>query len=124
MNELASVGRHVHFVGIGGSGMQGVADVLLAEGCRVSGSDMDPADATRRLVGRGARVCQGHAAQNVPADADCVVYSAAVKPDNPEMEAARVRGIPRLKYSEMLGMLKIRSTTTDPVRTEASAGPM
>jgi len=102
---MSPFGRKVHFVGIGGSGMQGLADVLLARGSRVSGSDMCPTGATQRLVERGAQIFAFHDATHVSPDVDYVVYSAAVKPSNPEIVAATRLGIPRLKYAEMLGQL-------------------
>ncbi|MDE2313387.1 MAG: UDP-N-acetylmuramate--L-alanine ligase, partial [Elusimicrobia bacterium] len=82
--------RRVHFVGIGGSGMSGIAEVLVNLGYRVSGSDIASNAATERLAKLGASVAIGHAAGHV-ADADAVVVSAAVKPDNPEVIAARQR---------------------------------
>ena len=80
--------KHIHFVGIGGSGMSGIAEVLLNLGYVISGSDMADNAATRRLAGLGARVQIGHDAAFV-AGADCVVTSSAVRGDNPEVTAAR-----------------------------------
>jgi len=82
--------KRIHFVGIGGSGMSGIAEVLVNLGYRVTGSDIAPNSATERLAKLGARVAIGHAAEHV-ADADAVVVSTAVKPDNPEVVAARAR---------------------------------
>ncbi|MBN9698007.1 MAG: UDP-N-acetylmuramate--L-alanine ligase, partial [Zoogloea sp.] len=96
--------KSIHFVGIGGAGMSGIAEVLLNLGYEVSGSDLGDNAATRRLKSLGARVIQGHAAENV-ADADAVVTSTAVKGDNPEVIAARARHIPVVPRAEMLAEL-------------------
>src|SRR5689334_25335899 len=92
----------IHFVGIGGIGMSGIAEVLLNLGYPVSGSDLRESDVTRRLVTLGARLALGHRAENVAA-ADVVVVSSAVRPDNPEVTAARARDIPVIPRAEMLG---------------------
>jgi UDP-N-acetylmuramate--alanine ligase len=94
----------IHFVGIGGIGMSGIAEVLLNLGYPVSGSDVRESDVTRRLVTLGARVAVGHRPENVAA-ADVVVVSSAVKADNPEVAAARARDIPVIPRAEMLGEL-------------------
>jgi UDP-N-acetylmuramate--alanine ligase len=80
--------RHIHFVGIGGAGMSGIAEVLLNLGYQVSGSDLAENAATRRLKELGARVALAHAAQNIDG-ADAVVVSSAVRADNPEVMASR-----------------------------------
>ena len=80
--------KSVHFVGIGGSGMSGIAEVLANLGFTVSGSDLADNATTRRLAGLGIRVTVGHAAGNIKG-ADAVVVSTAVKEDNPEVVAAR-----------------------------------
>jgi UDP-N-acetylmuramate--alanine ligase len=80
--------RQVHFVGIGGAGMSGIAEVLLTQGYQVTGSDLSASAVTRRLAGLGARVYTGHAAGNI-GGADVVVVSAAVAADNAEVLAAR-----------------------------------
>jgi UDP-N-acetylmuramate--alanine ligase len=94
----------VHFVGIGGAGMSGIAEVLLNLGYAVSGSDLSEGNATRRLAGLGAQVRIGHAAENV-SDADVVVISSAVKADNPEVLAARGRLVPVVPRAMMLAEL-------------------
>ncbi|HEY5452923.1 MAG TPA: Mur ligase domain-containing protein, partial [Polyangia bacterium] len=94
----------IHFVGIGGIGMSGIAEVLLNLGYPVTGSDVRDSDATRRLTGLGAGISIGHRAENV-ARADVVVVSSAVRPDNPEIAAARARSIPVIPRAEMLGEL-------------------
>ena len=83
----------VHFVGIGGAGMSGIAEVLNTLGYRVSGSDLADNSTTRRLQSLGVRMSRGHAATHV-ADADVIVVSSAIKPDNPELMEARERRIP------------------------------
>jgi UDP-N-acetylmuramate--alanine ligase len=96
--------RHIHFVGIGGSGMSGIAEVLLNLGYAVSGSDAAESAATRRLAQLGAKVWLGHAAEHI-AGADAIVVSTAVKPDNPEVIAARARRIPVVPRAVMLAEL-------------------
>ena len=96
--------RHIHFVGIGGSGMSGIAEVMLNLGYEVSGSDLAENVATRRLAGLGARVGIGHRTENIAA-ADAVVVSTAVKDDNPEVLAARASQIPVVPRALMLAEL-------------------
>ncbi|MGA7986357.1 MAG: UDP-N-acetylmuramate--L-alanine ligase [Burkholderiales bacterium] len=96
--------RRIHFVGIGGSGMSGIAEVLLNLGYQVSGSDLAENAVTRRLAGLGARVSLSHAAANVDG-ADAVVVSTAVAGDNPEVIAARARRVPIVPRALMLAEL-------------------
>jgi len=96
--------RQIHFVGIGGSGMSGIAEVLLNLGYEVSGSDQKMSAVTERLAKLGARVVEGHAAGNI-ADAQVVVTSTAVKADNPEVMQARRQGVPVIPRAEMLAEL-------------------
>ena len=96
--------RAVHFVGIGGIGMSGIAELLVNLGYRVSGSDAKSSDLTRRLAGFGVRVHEGHAAGNV-GQADVVVVSSAVRADNLEVVEARQRHIPVIPRAEMLAEL-------------------
>jgi UDP-N-acetylmuramate--alanine ligase len=96
--------RRVHFVGIGGAGMSGIAEVLANRGFEVSGSDIAESATTRRLAGLGVIVTVGHTAENV-ATADAVVVSTAVKDDNPEVMAARERHIPIVPRAQMLAEL-------------------
>ena len=98
-------GRKIHFVGIGGCGMCGLAEVVLVEGGEVSGSDRTESEATDRLRRLGAHIHVGHDRAHVPAGAERVVTSAAVPPDNPELIEARSRGIPVEKYARFLGRL-------------------
>jgi UDP-N-acetylmuramate--alanine ligase len=94
----------VHFVGIGGIGMSGLAEVLLELGYPVSGSDLKLSPATERLAARGAVIHEGHAAANV-AGANAVVMSSAVRPDNPEVLEARRLGLPVIPRGELLAEL-------------------
>jgi UDP-N-acetylmuramate--alanine ligase len=96
--------KHVHFVGIGGSGMSGIAEVLLNLGYQVSGSDLADSATTRHLKKLGAKVYKGHDASNIPG-ADAVVVSTAVKDDNPEVQAARAKKIPVVPRALMLAEL-------------------
>lgn len=96
--------KHIHFVGIGGSGMSGIAEVLLTMGYAVSGSDLQDSATTRRLRELGAAVQIGHDAANV-AQADAIVTSTAVQADNPEVLAARARHIPVVPRALMLAEL-------------------
>ncbi|MFZ9255805.1 MAG: UDP-N-acetylmuramate--L-alanine ligase [Burkholderiaceae bacterium] len=96
--------KHIHFVGIGGSGMSGIAEVLLNLGYTVSGSDLAHNAATRRLVEFGATVQIGHAPDNI-AGADAIVTSTAVLPHNPEVRAARSKHIPIVPRAVMLAEL-------------------
>ncbi|MDP3457340.1 UDP-N-acetylmuramate--L-alanine ligase [Methyloversatilis sp.] len=95
---------HIHFIGIGGSGMSGIAEVLLNQGYVVSGSDLADNAVTRRLASLGARVVQGHAAHHI-AGADAVVTSTAVSADNPEVVSAREGRIPVVPRAQMLAEL-------------------
>ncbi len=96
--------QHIHFVGIGGSGMSGIAEVLANQGYRVSGSDLADSAATRRLAKLGIAIALGHSAANI-AGADAVVVSTAVRADNPEVVAAREALIPVVPRALMLAEL-------------------
>jgi len=96
--------RSTHFIGIGGVGMSGIAEVLLDLGFDVSGSDLKEGETTRHLADKGARIFIGHAAVNVK-DADVVVFSSAVGTDNPEVVEARRLSVPVIPRAEMLGEL-------------------
>ena len=93
--------RKIHFVGIGGIGMSGIAEILLNQGFEVSGSDLNLTEVTKRLTELGAIIYEGHSPENVK-DADVLVYSSAVVPDNPEVRTAADRNIPIIKRAEML----------------------
>ena len=96
--------QKIHFVGIGGSGMSGIAEVLANQGFEVSGSDLAASATTRRLAEQGIRIDIGHRAENVLA-VDAVVASTAVKDDNPEVMAARERKVPVVPRAQMLAEL-------------------
>ena len=95
---------HIHFVGVGGIGMSGIAELLLNLGYAVSGSDLRASDITERLRSLGGVIHEGHAAEQIH-DADVVVTSSAVRPDNPEVQAAHRASIPVIPRAEMLAEL-------------------
>ena len=103
MKELSQY-HHIHCIGIGGIGLSAIAEILLARGYSVSGSDMKESDMTEKLRAAGATVAIGHAAENV-AGADLVVYSNAIPDENPEMKAAREAGIECVTRATALGVL-------------------
>jgi UDP-N-acetylmuramate--alanine ligase len=123
----------IHFVGIGGIGMSGIAEVLLDHGYTVQGSDLKSSKITERLKHLGATVFEGQAAENL-ADAEVVVISSAIKPGNPELDEARRRGLPVVRRAEMLAeLMRLKSnvavagthgktTTTTLVATLLDAG--
>ncbi len=96
--------RKVHFVGIGGVGMSGIAEVMNTIGYEVSGSDLGEGAATEKLKAAGIKVYKGHAAENV-SDVDVVVTSSAIPADNPEVMVARARMTPVVPRAEMLAEL-------------------
>jgi UDP-N-acetylmuramate--alanine ligase len=96
--------KHIHFIGIGGIGMSGIAELLLNLGYRVSGSDIKDSQVTERLAGLGAHILHGHDPDNV-AGADVVVYSSAVSVENPEITGAQEKCIPVIPRAEMLAEL-------------------
>jgi UDP-N-acetylmuramate--alanine ligase len=97
--------QSIHFIGIGGSGMSGIAEVLLNLGYKVTGSDLKDSDVTRRLKRLGAKVALGHAPGNLPEATNVVVVSNAVPDTNPEIAAARERGLPVIPRAQMLNDL-------------------
>ena len=96
---------HVHFIGIGGISMSGLAEILLKEGFTVSGSDAKESELTDHLVSKGATVFYGQKAANIISGIDVVVYTAAIHPDNPEFAEARKQTIPMLTRAELLGQI-------------------
>lgn len=96
--------RRLHFVGIGGSGMCPMAEILLHKGYAITGSDQNESDTLDRIKSYGIPVHMGHRPENI-GDAQAVVYTAACKPDNPELAAAREKGVPTLERAAVLGML-------------------
>ena len=104
---MKAMGREIgtiHFVGIGGSGMSGIAEVLLTLGYKVSGSDLKASAITERLVRLGAEVFEGHRAENIRG-AEVVVTSSAISPENPEVAAAHQLKIAVIQRAEMLAEL-------------------
>jgi UDP-N-acetylmuramate--alanine ligase len=97
--------QHVHFIGIGGAGVSGLARIALEAGAGVSGSDMKASPTTDALATLGATVHIGHAAEHLPTGATLVVVSAAIKPSNPEFAEAAARGLRIVKYAQALGEL-------------------
>src|SRR5437667_537746 len=96
-------GRRVHFIGIGGCGMSGLARMLADVGAFVTGSEPQPNDTTIALAKRGVRISRDQMGELLSPDVDLVVRSAAVKDDNTELHAAGFYGIPTIKYAELLG---------------------
>ena len=95
----------IHFIGIGGISMSGLAEVLLKEGFPVSGSDRENSPLLELLAEKGARVAFPQRAENIPEDTAVVVYTAAIREDNPELMAAKERGLPLLTRAELLGQI-------------------
>src|ERR1043166_7048790 len=125
--------QRVHFVGIGGIGMSGIAEVLLNLGFKISGSDLRGSSVTQRLAGLGATIFEGHRAENVT-DAEVVVTSSAISRENPEVTEARKLHIPviqraemlaelmRLKYGIAIAGMHGKTTTTSMVAAVLAAG--
>ena len=95
--------QFLHFIGIGGISMSGLAEILLGEGFRISGSDAKESSLTSRLREKGAEIVIGQRAENIREGIDCVIYTAAIHPDNPEFQAAQKAGLPMLTRAELLG---------------------
>src|ERR1051325_4827073 len=120
--------QHLHFTGVGGIGMSGIAEVLLNLGYQISGSDLRLTPITERLVQLGARISEGHDAKNI-AGARVLVVSSAVDESNPEVQEARRVGIPviprgellaelmRLKFGVAIAGMQCKTTTTSMVAT-------
>ncbi len=98
---IKNIIKKIHFIGIGGIGMSGLAEILITQGFKVSGSDLSLTEITDRLKSLGVEIYQGHSAENIK-DADLVVYSSAVNLENPEVKEALSRKIPTIKRAEML----------------------
>lgn len=96
---------HIHFIGIGGISMSGLAEILLKEGFFITGSDTKETDLTRRLTLLGATVFYGQKAQNITDQTELIVFTAAVKPENPEYQEALRRNIPIISRAELLGQI-------------------
>ena len=106
-NDILGKVKKIHFVGIGGSGMCPLAEILYHKGYQITGSDVSESDTLERVRSYGIPVTMGHRAENVEG-AELVVYTAAVKQDNPELAAAREKGIPTAERSVLLGMVTRR----------------
>src|ERR1700686_2263314 len=125
--------QRIHFVGIGGIGMSGIAEVLLTLGYKVSGSDLKSSSVTERLAEKGALIFEGHRAENITS-AEVVVASSAIRRDNPEITAAHAEHIPviqraemlaelmRLKYGIAIAGMHGKTTTTSMVAAVLAAG--
>ena len=96
---------HIHFIGIGGISMSGLAEILLGEDFKVSGSDSKESPLTDSLTRKGARIFYGQRASNIADDVELVVYTAAIHPDNPEYASAVEKGIPMLTRAQLLGQI-------------------
>lgn len=96
---------HIHFIGIGGISMSGLAEILLEEHFTVSGSDAKESELTRHLAHMGVTVSYGQTAENITGDIDLVVYTAAIREDNPEFVRAKEAGIPMMSRAELLGQI-------------------
>ena len=97
--------KKIHFIGIGGIGMSGIAEILLDQGFGVTGSDKQLSEITERLEKLGAKIYEGHSPEHIEPDVDVVVYSSAIKMDNPEVQEAIRRKIPLIRRAEMLAEL-------------------
>ena len=91
---------HIHFIGIGGISMSGLAEILLEEGFTISGSDSKESELTRHLTANGAQIFYGQRASNIIDGIDLVVYTAAIHPDNPEYACAKEKGIPMMTRAD------------------------
>jgi UDP-N-acetylmuramate--alanine ligase len=132
---MFATSQHAHFIGIGGIGMSGIAEILLNQNMKVSGSDLRRTPVTDRLAALGAIIYEGHEAGHV-GNATVVVTSSAVRPDNPEVVEARARKIPviqraemlaelmRLKYGIAIAGMHGKTTTTSMVASVLSAGAL
>lgn len=94
---------HIYFIGIGGISMSGLAEILKDRGCQVSGTDIKESDVTKHLESLGISIHYGHRAENITDDIDLVVYTAAIHPGNPELEAAKEKQIPLMDRARLLG---------------------
>ncbi len=96
---------HIHFIGIGGISMSGLAEILLKEHFTISGSDSRESELTQRLISLGASISYGQSASNIESGTDLVVYTAAIHPDNPELAAALAQNIPSITRAQLLGQI-------------------
>ena len=96
---------HMHFIGIGGISMSGLAEILLGAGFKISGSDSKESELTDHLTALGARVDYPQTAENITNDIDVIVYTAAIREDNPELQAAKASGKPMMTRAQLLGQI-------------------
>ena len=111
---------HVHFIGIGGISMSGLAEILLKEGFRVSGSDNKESALTHHLENLGAAVFCGQKASNIISGINVIIYTAAIREDNEEYQEAKRQGLPMLSRAELLGQLMTNYAT--PVAVSGTHG--
>lgn len=104
IEDIIKAPCHVHFIGIGGISMSGLAELLLDKGYKVSGSDRSESDITNKLASLGAKICYGHNKENITDDISYVVYTAAIKDDNPEIVAAKEKDITCMTRAKLLGL--------------------
>ena len=97
--------EHIHFIGIGGISMSGLAEILLGAGFSISGSDAKPSKLTARLESLGANIFYGQCAENISENYNCVVYTAAIRPNNPEFARCVELKLPMLTRAELLGQI-------------------
>jgi len=102
-NNILTNVKKIHLIGIGGIGMSGIAEFLERKGYEISGSDLYPSQITERLKSFGIKIFEGHNSENITGDIDLVIYTSAVKKDNPEYEKAIKLGIKMVKRAVMLG---------------------
>ena len=102
--ELLHSVKRIHFVGIGGSGMSPLAEILHSRGYTITGSDVNPSDNVDRMTGLGIPVAMPQAAENI-GDAELVVYTSAVHTENPELQEAQRRGLPLIERGKLLGLI-------------------
>ncbi len=127
----------IHFIGIGGISMSGLAEILLEEGFTISGSDSKKSPLTSLLESKGAKIYYGQRASNISDSVQVVVYTAAIHPDNPEFACAKEKGLPMLTRAQLLGQIMRnydtsiavagthgKTTTTSMLVTHSSEGRM
>ena len=111
MHKIFGKTKHIHFIGIGGIGMSGMAELLYNHGFEVSGSDINVSDRTNHLKSIGIKIYKGHNKKNIK-KTDLIVYSSAININNPEIETGKKNSIPIIKRAELLGeMIKVKSTS-------------
>ena len=111
MHKIFGKTKHIHFIGIGGIGMSGMAELLYNHGFEVSGSDINISDRTEHLKSIGITVYKGHSKNHIK-KTDLIVYSSAVNLENPEIETGKNNSIPIIKRAELLGeMIKVKRTS-------------